>query len=50
MKSNPEGDIEIIFTGLRSGEYEELLIGNNVSKTQHKQILRAKEDLYLETN
>ena len=44
-ESNPEGDIEIIFTGLRSGEklYEELLIGNNVSKTQHKQILRAQE-------
>ena len=44
-ESNPEGDIEIIFTGLRSGEklYEELLIGNNVNKTQHKQILRAQE-------
>ena len=45
-KDNPEGDIEIIFTGLRPGEklYEELLIGDNVSTTEHKQILRAEED------
>ena len=43
---NPDGDIEIIFTGLRPGEklYEELLIGDNVSKTSHKQILRAEEN------
>ena len=45
-KDNPEGDIEIIFTGLKPGEklYEELLIGDNVSTTEHKQILRAEED------
>jgi FlaA1/EpsC-like NDP-sugar epimerase len=45
-KENSEGDIEIIFTGLRPGEklYEELLIGANVSTTEHKQILRAEED------
>lgn len=45
-KDNPSGDIEIVFTGLRPGEklYEELLIGDNVSKTLHKQILRAEED------
>ena len=44
-ENNPDGDIEIIFTGLRSGEklYEELLIGENVSETDHKQILRAQE-------
>jgi FlaA1/EpsC-like NDP-sugar epimerase len=38
-EDNPEGDIEIIFTGLRPGEklYEELLIGDNVSTTEHKQ-------------
>ena len=43
---NPNGDIEIKFTGLRPGEklYEELLIGDNVSKTKHKQILRAEEN------
>jgi len=45
-EKNPNGDIQIIFTGLRPGEklYEELLIGDNVSKTAHKQILRAEED------
>ena len=43
---NPNGDIEIIFTGLRPGEklYEELLIGDNVSKTEHARILKAQED------
>ena len=47
---NPEGEIEIIFTGLRPGEklYEELLIGDDVNETKHKKILRAKED-YLKT-
>lgn len=45
-EKNLDGDIEIIFTGLRPGEklYEELLIGATVSKTPHKQILRAEED------
>ena len=44
-EKNPNGDIEIVFTGLRPGEklYEELLIGDNVSETDHKQILRAEE-------
>jgi FlaA1/EpsC-like NDP-sugar epimerase len=46
-ENNPKGDIEIIFTGLRPGEklYEELLIGNNVSKTDHPRIMRAEEDI-----
>ena len=45
-EQNPEGDIEIIFTGLRPGEklYEELLIGDNVNTTIHKQIMRAEEE------
>jgi len=44
---NPKGDIEIEYTGLRSGEklYEELLIGDNVSETSNPMIMRAQEDL-----
>ena len=43
---NPNGDIEISFTGLRPAEklYEELLIGENVSGTDHPRIMRARED------
>jgi len=42
---HPDGDIEISYTGLRPGEklYEELLIGDNVSKTDHSRIMRAQE-------
>jgi FlaA1/EpsC-like NDP-sugar epimerase len=42
---NPEGDIEITYTGLRSAEklFEELLIGNNITKTDHPMIMRAME-------
>lgn len=42
---NPEGDIEIVFTGLRPGEklYEELLIGEDVGETQHPRIMTANE-------
>jgi len=45
-ESNPDGDIEIEFTGLRPAEklFEELLIGSNVSGTEHRRILRADED------
>jgi FlaA1/EpsC-like NDP-sugar epimerase len=44
-KENPEGDIEITFTGLRAGEklYEELLIGDKVADTNHSKIMRAEE-------
>jgi len=43
---NPEGDIEIKYTGLRPGEklYEELLIGDNVTGTEHPKIMRAAEE------
>ncbi len=41
------GDIEIKFTGLRPGEklYEELLVGENVTGTEHQLIMRAEEKL-----
>lgn len=43
---SPHGDIAIEFTGLRPGEklYEELLIGDNVSPTEHPMIMRASEE------
>jgi FlaA1/EpsC-like NDP-sugar epimerase len=43
--ANPDGDIEITYTGLRPAEklFEELLIGNNVSGTGHPMIMRAME-------
>ncbi|WP_237701205.1 polysaccharide biosynthesis protein [Methylophaga thalassica] len=45
--ANPNGDIEIAYTGLRPGEklYEELLIGDNVSATEHEKIMRAQESV-----
>lgn len=45
-EDNPDGDIEITFTGLRPGEklYEELLIGDdNVQPTKHSRIMTANE-------
>ncbi|WP_234180075.1 polysaccharide biosynthesis protein [Sphingopyxis sp. NFH-91] len=45
---NPDGDIEIVETGLRPGEklYEELLIGDNPQSTNHPRIMRAREILW----
>ncbi len=45
--SNPDGDIEIEYTGLRPGEklFEELLIGDNVSESGHAFIMRAEEEM-----
>jgi FlaA1/EpsC-like NDP-sugar epimerase len=43
--ATPDGDIEIEYTGLRTAEklFEELLIGTNVTGTDHPMILRAIE-------
>jgi FlaA1/EpsC-like NDP-sugar epimerase len=43
--TNPDGDIEIEYTGLRTAEklFEELLIGTNVTGTDHPMIMRAIE-------
>ncbi|WP_083005023.1 polysaccharide biosynthesis protein [Halomonas sp. GT] len=42
---HPEGDIEIVYSGLRPGEklYEELLIGDDVRRTRHDRIMTSKE-------
>lgn len=41
----PEGDIEVVFTGLRPGEklFEELLIGDDPQGTSHPRIMMARE-------
>ena len=43
--ANSDGDIEIEYTGLRTAEklFEELLIGTNVTGTDHPMIMRAIE-------
>ena len=43
---NPGGDIAIEYSGLRPGEklYEELLIGDNVTDTDHPLIFKAMEE------
>jgi FlaA1/EpsC-like NDP-sugar epimerase len=45
---NPDGDIEVVESGLRPGEklYEELLIGDNPEPTNHPRIMRAREGLW----
>jgi len=42
---NPHGDVAIQIIGRRPGEklYEELLLGNDVTKTEHPRIMRAHE-------
>lgn len=41
----PDGDIEVEFIGLRPGEklHEELLVGEDVTGTEHRRIMRAEE-------
>jgi len=45
-EENPHGDIEIAYSGLRPGEklYEELLIGDNATGSEHPLILKAQEN------
>ena len=45
-KSNPDGDIEIIYTGIRPGEklYEELFISDNYFSTDNPLIMSANEE------
>ena len=47
-ENNPNGDIEIVLTGLRPGEklYEELLIEKDAEKTSHSLIYSAKEQFF----
>ncbi|MCU8082679.1 polysaccharide biosynthesis protein [Shewanella sp. SM23] len=44
-EANPDGDIAIEFSGLRPGEklFEELLIGDDVTGTDHERIMTANE-------
>ena len=44
-EQNPDGDIEIIFTGLRPGEklFEELLIDKESVPTEHNKIMKAND-------
>jgi len=44
-KQNPDGDIAIEYSGLRPGEklFEELLIGDDVTQTEHRRIMSAHE-------
>ena len=43
--SNPDGEIEVVFTGMRPGEkmFEELVIGATIAETRHPGILTAAE-------
>lgn len=44
-ENKPDGDIEIVVTGLRPGEklFEELLIGDDPNATEHPRIMKARD-------
>ncbi|MBS8240742.1 polysaccharide biosynthesis protein [Marinobacter lipolyticus] len=44
-EDDPDGDVEVVYTGLRPGEklYEELLIGDDPQGTAHPRIMMARE-------
>lgn len=46
-EDNPQGDVEIVYSGLRPGEklYEELLIGARTHNTEHPRILTSDEPM-----
>ena len=46
---NPEGDIKVVFTGLRPGEklYEELLIGHDVIQSEHLKLCKLTRPSFL---
>lgn len=46
-EASPHGDIALEFTGLRPGEklYEELLVGENATGTNHPRIMASKEEM-----
>lgn len=46
-EENPNGDIDIVYSGLRPGDklFEELLIGGAIVGTEHPRILRCNEPL-----
>ena len=45
-ENNPNGDIEIVVSGMRPGEklHEELIIGENYKKIKNSRIIIAQED------
>ena len=47
-RKNPYGDVEIVITGLRTGEklYEELLIDGKSEKTMNPRIFKSREYSY----